>query len=166
MSRRVDDVSDGPRYAEDFETGHVFELGAVTMTEADIVSFATAFDPQVFHVDPVRATDTVFGGLIASGWHTASAFMRLFVVAVLLYTDCRGSPGIDKLVFRRPVRPGDTLNGRATVSSVDVRRDRGGGVVSFLCEFRNEDDVIVFSMQARTIFGLGSKATEHPGTTP
>ena len=70
-------------YFEDFEPDQIYELGSRTVSEEDIVSFAQQWDPQPFHVDATAAAESVFGGLIASGWHTGAMWMRLYVDSVL-----------------------------------------------------------------------------------
>ena len=81
------------RYLEDYVTGDVHEFGPVTITEAQIVQFGRQFDPQLFHTDPDGARQSVYGGLIASGWHTCGLFMRLFVEHYLPERASLGSPG-------------------------------------------------------------------------
>ena len=103
------------RYWEDFRVGETFELGSVTIDGDEMMRFAQRFDPQPFHVDPVAAKDTPFGGLIASGWFTGSLFMRLYVEAVLSGAASQGSPGLSELRWLAPVRAGDVLTGRLTV---------------------------------------------------
>src|SRR5689334_18340971 len=103
------------RYWEDFRVGETFDLGTVTIDGDEMVRFAARFDPQPFHVDPVAAEDTPFGGLIASGWFTGSLFMRLYVDAVLSGAASQGSPGLSELRWLAPVRAGDVLTGRLTV---------------------------------------------------
>jgi len=100
-----------PRYWDDYEVGARFELGSTSFTEEEIVSFARQFDPQSFHVDADAARKSMFGGLIASGWHVASKLMRLFVDNYVDHRTTLGSPGIDELRWLKPVRPGDTLTG-------------------------------------------------------
>ena len=106
------------RYWEDFQVGEVSEVGPVTVSQDEIVEFATRFDPQPFHVDPEAARRSPFGGLIASGWHTTALFMGMFVRAVLLDSASLGSPGVEEIRWTAPVRPGDTLTGRSTVVAV------------------------------------------------
>lgn len=142
------------RYFEDFAPGMRFDLGRVTVTAEDIVRFAGEFDPQPFHVDPEAAESTSFKGLIASGWHTAALFMRLYVDTLLSDAASEGSPGVEQLRWLHPVRPGDTLTGTFTVadtspSSTNPRR----GTVLFEGEMRNQDDVAVLSMRGRGLFG-------------
>src|SRR6202007_3273097 len=80
------------RFLEDFRVGDAVELGPVTVTADEIVEFASRYDPQPFHVDPVAARQSPFGGLVASGWHTTALFMGMFVRAVLLDSASLGSP--------------------------------------------------------------------------
>jgi len=106
------------RYFEDFSEGQVFELGEDRVTEPEILEFARRFDPQPFHVDPQAARATMFGGLIASGWHTGALYMGLLVRGMLHESASLGSAGIDELRWLKPVRPGDVLRGRVTITSV------------------------------------------------
>ncbi len=85
------------RYFEDYITGSVHEFGPIMVEEKGIVAFAKSFDPQLLHTDSDAAKDTVFGGLIASGWHTAALMMRLFVDHYLSHVASLGSPGVDEL---------------------------------------------------------------------
>lgn len=106
----------GHRYHwEDFAAGTVREFGGRTVTREEIVAFARDFDPQPFHLDEAAARDSLFGGLCASGWHTAALTMRMMCDAYLLDTASLGSPGIENLRWTRPVYPGDTLQVRMTV---------------------------------------------------
>lgn len=139
---------------EDFTVGRVFELGSVTVSEADIIAFATRFDPQPFHTDPIAALDSSFGGLIASGWHTGSLWMRMYADAVLSQTDSRGSPGMEEVRWLAPVRPGDTLTGRTEVIDVQPSsKDPMRGTVHQRSSMTNQDGVVVMTMQARGMFG-------------
>jgi acyl dehydratase len=141
------------RYFEDFRVGDVAELGPVAVTEEEIVEFATRYDPQPFHVDAVAAQKTMYGGLIASGWHTTALFMGMFVRAVLLDSASLGSPGVEEIRWLAPVRPGDTLRGRSTILDVrDSSKDPRRGTVYSLNEVRNQDDVVVMTMKARGFF--------------
>ena len=111
------------RYFEDYRAGEVIELGSRTVSAEEIIAFARQFDPQPFHVDPERARLTPFGGLVASGWHTAAMFMRLSVDGhQSAQAGSIGSPGVDEIKWLRPVRPGDTLTGRTTVLETMPRR--------------------------------------------
>jgi acyl dehydratase len=141
-------------YFEDFEPGQERALGRVEVTEVEIVDFARRFDPQPFHVDPEAARESVFGGLIASGWHTGAMWMRLYVDSLLGGAASMGSPGIEELRWLAPVRPGDTLSGRLTVLETtpsERRPDRG--TVRIRGEMVNQDGVVVMSMISRGHFG-------------
>jgi acyl dehydratase len=140
-------------YWEDFEPGQRIELGSRAVTEEEIVEFARRWDPQPFHVDPEAAKETVFGGLIASGWHTGAMWMRLYVDNVL-GAGSRGSPGIEELRWLAPVRPGDTLTGSLTVLDTTAsERDPTRGTIRIRAEMVNQDGVTVMSMTSRGHFG-------------
>ena len=96
-------------YFEDFTPGREFRTDGATITEAQILDFALAFDPQPFHLDVEAAKQSIFGGLIASGFHTMALTFRLFAQTRALAACSLGSPGVDELRWLRPVRPGDTL---------------------------------------------------------
>ena len=140
-------------YFEDFEPDQIYELGSRTVSEEDIVSFAQQWDPQPFHVDAAAAAESVFGGLIASGWHTGAMWMRLYVDSVLGGPSGQGSTGVEELRWLAPVRPGDTLRGRLTVletSPSERRPDRG--TIRIRGEMVNQDGVTVMSMVSRGHF--------------
>lgn len=130
----------GLRYFEDYVLGTTYDCGSFSVDAASIIFFAKGFDPQPFHVDPAAAADGPFGGLIASGWHTAALTMRLLVENYLSTEASLGGAGADELRWPYPVRPGDTLRVRATV--VESRRslskpDRG--IIKTLAETTNSD---------------------------
>jgi acyl dehydratase len=140
-------------YFEDFAAGQVYELGSRTVTEDEIVDFARQWDPQPFHVDPEAAKQSVFGGLIASGWQTGAIWMRMYVDTVL-GSAARGSPGIEELRWLAPVRPGDRLSGRLTVLEATpsaTKPDRG--TIRIRGEMVNQDGVTVMAMTSRGHFG-------------
>jgi acyl dehydratase len=97
-------------YFEDFEPGQDIDLGTRTVTEDEIVAFAREFDPQPFHLDRGAAEASIFGGVIASGWHTCSMMMRMVVDGLMNRSASMGSPGLDGVRWLAPVRAGDTLN--------------------------------------------------------
>jgi acyl dehydratase len=141
------------RTFEDFEPGEVHELGSVAVTQDEIVEFARRYDPQPFHVDLEAAEQSVFGGLIASGWHTAAMWMRLWVDSMAGSTSSQGSPGIEELRWLEPVRPGDTLHGRLTVlDSTPSERRPDRVTVRIRGEMVNQDGVTVLSMVSRGHF--------------
>lgn len=142
------------RYFEDFQPGEVIDLGTRTLTGEEIVAFAEQFDPQSFHVDAEAAEASPFGGLIASGWHTASVFMRLYVDEVLADAASQGSPGVEELRWRRPVRPGMTLKGRVVVEEARPSSSNPSrGTLLMRSELVDDEGEVVFEMRARGLFG-------------
>ena len=145
------------RHFEDYAPGAVFEYGAIPVTEAEIIEFARRFDPQYIHVDRERAVQGPFGGLIASGWHTAAMMMRLIVDNFLPGHASLGSPGIDELRWLKPVRPADVLSVRLSVLEATRSRSRPDrGVVRTLCEVLNQDREVVLSLRAMNIIACRS----------
>jgi acyl dehydratase len=142
------------RHWEDFEAGQVYELGRRTVTADEIVAFAREFDPQPFHLDEQAAARGPFGGLVASGWHTAALFMRMYVEELINDTVSMGSPGVEELRWLVPVRPGDELRGRVTVLEATpsaTRPDRG--TIRARMEMLNQRDEVVLTMVARGFLG-------------
>ncbi|MCW5747914.1 MAG: MaoC family dehydratase [Alphaproteobacteria bacterium] len=140
----------GPlRYWEDYEVGKAYELGSKTVSEEEIIAFARQFDPQPFHVDRVAAEQSMFGGLIASGWHTCAINMRLMVDNYLHPESSLGSPGLDEVRWPRPVRPGDTLTGQIRI--VEKRESRSKpwmGLMVNDTSLRNQDGEVVLTIRA------------------
>ncbi|HZR09573.1 MAG TPA: MaoC family dehydratase [Myxococcales bacterium] len=141
------------RYFEDFAEGQVYELGEATVNEAEILEFARRFDPQPFHIDPAAAKRSMYGGLIASGWHTGSLFMSLMVRGLLHDAASLGSAGVDELRWLKPVRPGDTLRGRLSVTSARPSAKRADrGTVFTLGEMFNQQGERVFLVRSSGMF--------------
>lgn len=150
------------RAYEDYVPGQVYEFGTITVSEAEIIEFARRFDPQYFHVDPVKAADSHFGGLVASGWHTISLAMRLLVDHFLPHGASLGSPGVDEVRWPNPLRPGDTLRIRVTV--LDARPSRSKpdrGIMRSRFEALNQKDELVLSMTAVSLL-----ARRQPAAAP
>lgn len=142
-----------PLTFEDFPPGARFELGSHRVEAEEILGFAAAHDPQPFHIDEQTAARTPFGGLIASGWHTASIFMKLYVDTLLARSAGAGSPGVDELRWLHPVRPGDVLTGTLTVLEARALVSRPDlGLVVPLCEAVNQDGVTVLRMKLLSLF--------------
>ena len=130
----------GLRYFDDYLPGATYDCGIFSVNEDEIVSFAKQFDPQPFHVDPGAAARGPFGGLVASGWHTAALVMRQLVGHYLPAEASLGSPGMDEIRWLGPVRPGDTLRVRATV--LEARRSQSKpdrGIMKTVIEAVNQD---------------------------
>lgn len=152
--QRSDDASSALPvfYFEDFKPGQIATSGSVTITEADIIRFASEFDPQPMHTDPEAAL-TITGGLIASGWHTASLTMRLLITG-RGYRPAPGTLGLgfENLRWHQPVRPGDTLRLQIELLSTrasESRPDRG--IITSRFTTFNQHDELVQSMTSSAI---------------
>tara|TARA_Y100000817_G_scaffold232107_2_gene184510 strand:- start:364 stop:816 length:453 start_codon:yes stop_codon:yes gene_type:complete len=130
------------RCFEDFSVGESFVLGSVEMVEEEMLAFATQFDPQRFHVDAEAAAQTMYGGLIASGWHTGSLMMRLTAEG-FLGEHCLGAAGLSELSWPAPVRVGDVLTLRVGILGT---RESGSkpnlGFVELSSEMINQNDEV------------------------
>lgn|SRR5690554_5241755 len=145
------------RWFEEIELSTIYDLGSHTFTEAEIVRFATLYDPQYFHTDPDAARHSHFGGLVASGWHTVSVGHRLMVDRLTAEEDivrtegsepgvAGPSPGVNRMDFSAPVRPGDTV--RFTLSVTNKRKSNsipGWGLLFNLIEAHNQHGNLVYS---------------------
>src|SRR3979490_6902 len=116
------------RYYEDFHVGELIDLGSVPVSQADIIGFAQQYDPQPMHTDPNAASFTIYGGLIASGWHTGALFMSLLVRNLISQTSSLGSPGMEELNWPAPVRPGDTPTRQIEVLATRLSNSRPMGI--------------------------------------
>jgi len=140
-------------YFEDLAVDDEWTNGEYEVTEAEIIEFADQYDPQWFHTDPERAAEqSMYGGLIASGWHTAAMSMRLLVDCFLDEAATLGAKGIDKLRWHKPVQPGDRLSVRAAVEEKTVDSDRRG-TIRLRVETSTADEEVVFSMVALVMIG-------------
>jgi acyl dehydratase len=142
------------RYFEDYEAGRAYELGTITVSEEEIIDFARRYDPQYFHIDPEQAKTGRFGGIVASGWHTISLVMRLYVDRYLSHVASLASPGTDEIRWPNPVRPSDTLTIRVTVLETRPSRTKADrGIVRARVEATNQRDEPVLSMTMISILG-------------
>ncbi|MGH8809529.1 MAG: MaoC family dehydratase, partial [Noviherbaspirillum sp.] len=140
-------------YFEDLEVGTTIEVGSRTVTEEEIIDFATKFDPQPFHVDKGAAARSIYGGIIGSGWHTCGMMMRLMVDGFLKDSSSMGSPGVDEIRWVKPVRGGDTL----TVTTTALEKRPSGskpdrGVVVTLWEAKNQHGELVATIKGMGMF--------------
>ena len=140
-----------PLYLEDLEVGRRFTSGSLTVTEAGIKAFAAEFDPQPFHLDEAEAKASLFGGLAASGWHTAALTMRLLVEGgAPLAGGILGAGG--EIAWPRPTRPGDVLTVVSEVLTVTPSRSRPDrGTITLRSETRNQTGEIVQILTARLV---------------
>jgi acyl dehydratase len=133
------------RYLEDLAVGDRFHTDSATVSEADIIAFARQFDPQPMHADPEWSRNGPFGGLIASGWHTAAIVMGLVARARPFGDVPVLGLGVAELQWPRPVRPGDTLRVEMEVEAVRPSRSNPGyGVASMRSTAFNQRGEVVF----------------------
>jgi acyl dehydratase len=138
----------GNRYFEDYIPGLVHEFGSITVDEDEVLEFGKRYVPLPYHVDKEAAKSSIYGGVIASGWHTAALMMRLYTENYLSQVANLGSPGGDELRWDKPVFPGDELSVRATV--IEARRSESRpdrGIVRTLIEVLNQKKEVVMSMK-------------------
>lgn len=149
------------RYLEDYTPGEVLDVGAITVSEEEIIEFARRYDPQPFHIDPEAARQSMFGGLVASGWHTCSLVMRVLVDHYISRVAGLGASGIEDLRWLQPVRPGDRLAVRVTV--LKTRRSRSKpdrGLIRARTEARNQNDALVMTMVSTGMLRARAAAAE------
>ncbi len=140
-------------YWEDFPVGSRRDFGGTTVSREAVIAFARQFDPQPFHVDEEAAKASLFGGLAASGWHTAALAMRMMCDAYLLESASLGSPGIENLRWLKPVYPGDTLGMKLTVLEARPMASRPHvGLVKSQWDVFNQHGDAVMTMQGWGMF--------------
>jgi acyl dehydratase len=140
---------------KEFHIGQVIELGPYRVEQDEMIAFAEAWDPQWFHTDPQAAGEGPFAGLIASGWHSCAIAMRLVAGQVLAGSESYASPGLENLRWLHPVRPGDNLSLRLTVT--DVRRSDKRpelGILHWIWQMRNQHDIEVLELSVTSMFKL------------
>lgn len=137
------------RAYEDFEDGLEIPLGPYTAERDEMIAFAEEFDPQPFHLDDeAGGANELVGGLTASGWHTCSMLMRMMAEGFILNSTSQGSPGVDFVKWRAPVRPGDRLTGTARVLSRRLSAKRPTlGITKMGVALENQDGVTVLETE-------------------
>ena len=141
------------RYFDDFQPGDTTEHGPYVVSREEIIAFAKQFDPQPFHLSDEAGRESIFGGIVASGWHTASICHRLIVEGLLGKAASLGSPGLDELRWLKPVRPGDALSVRTEViSTTPSRSKQDRGAIKFRFEVRNQNGEVVMTEIANALF--------------
>lgn len=137
------------RWYEDFTVGEEIRSPGKTLTEAEIVEFGFRYDPQPFHIDKQAAGASIYGGLIASGWHIGSVAFRLLTMTDVLGEASLGSPGIDELRWLKPVHPNDTLTTIVRITEMRPSRSKPDrGIVVMAYRIVNQDEETVMTMQA------------------
>ena len=141
------DNSATPRYFEDYYPGETREFGSITIDETEMVEFAKRYDPQSFHVDRVAASTSAFGGIIASGWYSASVMMRMMVDHYISPVAGLGSPGLQELKWLIPVRAGDRLHVKVKVLDSRISQSKPDrGLIRSKVELVRSDEEVVMSM--------------------
>lgn len=140
-------------YFEDFYEGRTFSFGGKTVDKDEVIAFAKAYDPQPFHIDEEAAASSPYGGLIASGWHTAAMVMRMLVDNVLADAASLGSPGLEELRWVRPVRPGDTLRVEMTVTGTKASKSKPDrGFVNVAYQVLNQNDEVAMTFRGTGMY--------------
>jgi len=137
------------RYFDDFRIGDTFRSAGVTLTESMLLEFAYRYDPQPFHLDKTAAEQSVYGGLIASGWQTLIQSYRMFITSGVFAACAMGSPSLDNLRWLRPVRPGDTLHVEGEVLETKASRskpDRGFLTMGYTVVNQDDETVLTYSI--------------------
>lgn len=138
------------RWFEDYEPGAVYLFGDIEVTEAEIIAFATRYDPQAMHISPQTAAGGPYCGLIASGWMTVGLMMRLLVLNYVSTCAALASPGFDDVRWFRPLRSGDRLSLRVTIETARISRSKPDrGIVIILMEGIAQGSTVI--AQARGI---------------
>ena len=139
---------------EDLQPGTVRELGTTSVSVEEIKEFAAKYDPQPFHLDEEKARNSLFGGLVASGWQTACLAMRLTVDNMMRDSASQGSPGLESLKWLKPVHPGDALSLRHTIlESRPLKSRPDTGLVRSRWEMFNQHGDKVLEMEGYGMFG-------------
>jgi acyl dehydratase len=149
------------RYFEDYVTGSVHEFGSIRVDENEVIDFGKRFVPLSYHTDKEEAKNSIYGGLIASGWHTAALMMRLYTDNYLSKVASLGSPGIDELRWDKPVFPGDQLSIRVTV--MEARRSASRpdrGILRSFIEVLNQKREVVMSLKSVNFVRARQSAAE------
>jgi acyl dehydratase len=141
------------RFAE-FQPGMSFVVGRRSVTEAEIIEFASRYDPQWFHTDPARAAASRWQGLIASGWHTCSIAMQLLVEHVLADSESIGSPGLEQVKWPNPLRPGEEVALRVEVLQTRVSSSGKVGIVRWRWVLGTLAGVAVLDLIGTSLFEL------------
>lgn len=141
------------KYFEDVEVGETTRFGRYEVTREEIIEYARQFDPQPFHLDEEAARASMFGGLIASGWHTGAMFIRMVCDSMVPTAATSGSMGFDDLKWLKPVRPGDVLSIESVVrEKVESRSRPDRGTVKIESRVNNQRGEVVMSLVSLVIY--------------
>ncbi len=145
-------------FLDDLQVGQRFVCPGVTLTESDIIAFALHYDPQPFHIDAVAAAESLYGGLIASGFQVIALCFRMFIQQGAFRESSLGSPGMDDLRWHAPVRPGDTLHSEVEVLEVSPSRSKPDrGIARLQYAAINQRGEVVAGFIVRHLLRLGNE---------
>jgi len=146
-------VTDKTWAFEDFATGQTIDLGIRDVGAAEIVEFASEYDPQPMHLDEAAGKASILGGLSASGWHTCAMFMRMLCDGFLLDSTSQGAPGIDRIRWKKPVLADDRLTGTTRIVATRASKTRPQlGLVTMHSELVNQRGETVFELENTNMF--------------
>jgi acyl dehydratase len=141
------------KYFEDVQVGDVMRFGRYEVTREEIVEYARQFDPQPFHLDEASARESMYGGLIASGWHTGAMFIRMVAQHMTPIHATAGAMGFDDLKWLRPVRPGDVLSVESVIrEKIESRSRPERGLVKIESRVRDQRDEVVMSLVSLVVY--------------
>ncbi|MFC4405300.1 MaoC family dehydratase [Haloarchaeobius iranensis] len=140
-------------YFEDIAVGDTDDYGSYTVDAEEIMEFAGQYDPQPFHTDEEAAAESLFGGLVASGWHTSAITMRLLVTGIFPETSAMGAVGVDELRWPNPVRPGDELHVETEVLETEADYRPGVGLVRSRVETFDAEGELKQHFVSRALYG-------------
>jgi acyl dehydratase len=150
----MSDINDSNlMYWEDFPVGFSAEFGDYLIAEEEIVGFAEKYDPQYFHIDKEKASESLFGALCASGWNTTAILSRMFCEEFILRSACLGSPGVEHIAWPKPTFCDDRVRMKLKVlSSRPLKSKPGVGIVRFNLKMINHNDEEVLDLIANIMF--------------
>ncbi|MDI9335660.1 MAG: MaoC family dehydratase [Gammaproteobacteria bacterium] len=135
-------------YWEDLQPGLKFEMGPKVFSLDEILEFANKYDPQPFHIDVEGAKNSIYGGIIASGWHTCAVLFRLLCDGFILNSASVGSPGMESIRWIKPVYPGDSLTLTVEVMQTkEMKSNPSLGMALTRWEAKNQHDALVMTLE-------------------
>jgi acyl dehydratase len=136
------------RYFEDYVPGDVHEFGSILVDEEEVLDFGRRYVPLPYHIDKEAAHQSIYGGLIASGWHTAALMMRLYTDNYLSKVANLGSPGCDAIRWEKPVFPGDRLSVKVAVLEARISQSKPDrGIIRSFVQVRNQKGEVAMSLE-------------------
>lgn len=143
---------------DDFIVGHSLPLGSKIVTAEDVITFASEFDPQPFHLNEEAGKASILGGLAASGWHTCAMLMRMMADTYIRHSDSQGAPGIEYVKWLKPVVAGDTISAITTVLEKRVSRTQPElGIICLNHKITNQHNLLVCEAQGSVFMRVNAQ---------